>query len=238
MLWARRGQRPGFSVNLAWGGLVVVCMAAAVRMAGSLWYIEFLQAWSIPLWIAGACWFLAGWKLLRWALPAIAFLGFMIPLPFRAETLLSVPLQSIASRLSCILLQLLGQPAIREGNVVVINDLELAVVEACSGLRIFMSIFALAFAYFVFVKDPWWVKLGVFASTLPVALITNALRIALTGLLYVHISSDAAHGFSHDLAGWLMIPTAAVLMVGIAWYLRRLVFEVETQSTRDVLLAR
>jgi exosortase len=238
MLWTRRSQRPALGTRLAWGALALVCMAILVRAAGSLWYVDFLQAWSIPLWLAGACWFLAGWRFLRWTLPAIAFLGFMIPLPFRAEMLLSQPLQSIASRLSCALLQVLGQPAIREGNVVVIHDVELAVVEACSGLRIFMSIVALAFAYFVFVKTPWWVKVGVFVSVLPVALITNAMRIALTGLLHIYVSGEAAHRFSHDFAGWLMIPAAAAMMAGIAWYLSRVVFEVQAQTTRDMLLAR
>ncbi len=237
MLWTRRSQWPGFSASLAWSGLVLLCFAAVVRLAGSLWYIDFLQAWSLPFWIAGACWFLAGWRFLRWASPAIIFLGFMIPLPFRAETLLSLPLQSIASRLSCGLLQILGQPAIREGNVVVINDLELAVVEACSGLRIFMSIIALAFAYFVFVRKPWWVKAGVFLSILPVALITNALRIALTALLCVYVSTEVGYNFSHDSAGWVMIALAATLMAAVGWYLSRLLFEVETQTTREVFLA-
>jgi exosortase len=203
-----------------------------------MWFIEAVQAWSILLWLAGACWFLGGRRLLWWSLPAIGFLSFMIPLPFRAERMLSQPLQAVAARFSCWLLQLLGQPAIREGNIVIINDIELAIVEACSGLRIFVSIVALAFAFAVFFHRPWWTKAALFASVLPVALISNAVRIALTGLLHVYFSGEAAHRFSHDAAGLFMIPFAAALMLGVVWYMDKLLFEVETASARDLLAGK
>jgi exosortase len=162
----------------------------------------------------------------------------MIPIPFRAERLLSHPLQAVATRVSCWILQVLGQPAISEGNVVYINDVQLNVIEACSGLRIFMSIIALTFAYVAVTARPWWTKLVISLSVLPVALLVNASRIALTGLLYRYVSGSAAREFSHDLAGWLMLPVAAVFLALAAWYTDRLIIRAETVSTRDALLPR
>lgn len=235
LLWSRRASMPGRAAGFAWGGLILLLLSMAVRIGGSLWYIDAIEAWSLPLWVAGAIWLLAGRPMLWWAAPAVIFLGFMIPLPFRAETLLSGPLQSVASRLSCWFLQTLGQPAIREGNVVLIGDVRLNVVEACSGLRIFISICALAFIYDALAKKPWWTRCALLAAVAPVAVLANALRITLTGLLHVKISGEAAHRFSHDFAGWMMLPVAAVLLAAWLWYVGRLIVERQTVSATDLL---
>ena len=235
LLWSRRSSMPGRTARFAWGGAVLLLLSLAVRIAGSLWYIDAVEAWSLPLWVAGAVWLLGGRRMLRWSAPAVIFLGFMIPLPFRAETLLSEPLQGVASRLSCWLLQTLGQPAIREGNVVLLGDVRLNIVEACSGLRIFISICALAFVYDALTKKPWWTRCALLAAVAPVAVAANALRITLTGLLNVMVSGEAAHRFSHDFAGWLMLPVAAVLLAGWLWYVGRLIVERQTINAADLL---
>lgn len=237
-LWSRRGEYPGLSRQWAWVGLALLALSLAMRVTGSLWFLNPLAGWSIPLWVAGACWFLGGWPLLRWSLPAIAFLAFMIPLPYHGETLLSGPLQAVATRLSCFTLQCLGEPALREGNVIVIGEHKMAVAEACSGLRIFMSIVALAFAYLLLMQKPWRVRVCVVLAILPVALITNSARIVVTAWLYEHLSGEAAHRFSHDAAGWLMLPLAAALMAAIIAYSERLVVTAVDMSPRDALLGR
>ena len=235
MLWHRRNRFPGCQMSVSWMGLLLVCVGAGVNVAGSFWFIEPLRAWSLPIWIAGVCWFFCGWRVLRWSLPAIAFLGFMIPLPYRVETFLTVPLQRTATQLSCWLLVMVGQPAIAEGNVISINDARLAVAEACSGLRIFVSIIALAFVVAVFSENRWWMKTGLFLAILPIALLANAVRIAATGLLQVYVSDDAAHRFAHDASGWAMIVFAAALFSGVFWYIGRLIVEMETVSAGELL---
>ena len=240
-LWSRREAFPGLRSSWAWSGLLLIGASTLVRFAGSLWYMDSLQHWSMPIWLAGICWLLGGRSLLKWALPAVLFLGFMIPLPFRAERVLSLPLQSVATRLSCWILQSVGEPAFAEGHIIVIGNqaeqIRLEIAEACSGLRIFVSITALAFAYVVLINKPRWTKLAVACSVLPVALLTNALRIVATGLLHSHISGEAAHRFSHDAAGWAMIPLAAAMLAGVIWYVDRLIVEVETVSAGDLLSA-
>ena len=234
-LWFRRGSLPAPSDRLHWGGMVLLALSGAIRIAGSLWYIDAVQAWSLPFWVAGACWLLGGRKLLWWSLPSIAFLAFMIPLPFRAEHMLSLPLQRVATKLSCWMLQSLGRPAVAEGNVIYLNDITLGVAEACSGLRIFMSIAALAYIYMVLVKRDWWMKAILCVSVLPVALVTNAARIVVTGLLHEWVSGEAAHRFSHDLAGWLMAPLAAGLLGMVSWYLGRLLIDVQIVSPGELM---
>lgn len=235
ILWSRRATVPVWAKSIAWGGVFVIVVSIAVRIAGSAFYIDSLEAWSIPLWAAGVFWLLGGRGMFWWSLPAVAFLGFMIPLPFRAEHLLSYPLQRVATTTSCWILQCLVQPAVQEANVILIGDFRLNIVEACSGLRIFVSIFALAYLFAVLSKRPRRTKCAMFAAVVPVAVLANALRIVLTGLLHEMVSGEAAHRFSHDLAGWLMLPIAGAMLAGVVWYFDILIVEVETITATDLL---
>ena len=101
------------------------------------------------------------------------------------------------------------------------------VEEACSGLRILVGIFALAFAFVLFSHWRWWQKALVLVAALPVAIVANVTRIVVTGLLHQLASSEAADKFSHDLAGFVMIPFAAGLFWLFLVYLGRLFPEVE-----------
>jgi len=226
-LWLRRDVAPQASPKLAWGGLVLILLSLVIRYAGAFIYIDSIDGWSIPIWVLGVVWLFWGSRIAWWAAPAAAFLWFMVPLPWRVERWLSLPLQGIATRLSCWTLQFLGQPAIAAGNTILIGDQQMEVAEACSGLRIFVGIFALAVAYVICVRRPWWERALLLLSALPVALIANATRIVVTGLLYQLVSGEAAQKFSHDISGWVSIPFAAVLFAGVLWYVDRLFREVE-----------
>jgi exosortase/archaeosortase family protein len=114
-----------------------------------------------------------------------------------------------------------------EGITIRIGEHELAVEEACSGMRIFVAIAVLAFAYIMVVRPTWWEKLILVLSIIPIALISNATRIVITGLLYQFVSTEWGEHFSHDFAGWMMIPFAAVLFGLVLWYLDKIMKEVE-----------
>ncbi len=226
-LYFRRATMPKLEPGFYWGGLVLLIASIALRVAGRALFLSPVDGWSIVVWAAGATWLLLGRRVLWWALPAIVFLFFMVPLPFRMETWLSVPLQKIATRLSCWTLQLLGLPALYEGNVIFLGEHRLFVEEACSGMRIFIGILALAYAYLVLVPRAWWERLLLVAAVLPVAIVANVTRIVVTALLYQLASSEAARHFSHDWAGFLMIPYAAALFALVLWYIGKLFPQVE-----------
>lgn len=233
-LWVRRDRFPGIDRRYAWLGLSLIAGSIGLRVVGAWVYIDAVDGWSILLWVAGTVWILLGHRVAWWSAPSIAFLAFMIPLPFMAERALSLPLQRVATKLSVFSLQFLGQPALAEGNVIVLGDHRLEVAAACSGLRIFMGIIALACAYLVLVRRPWWQKAILFVAIAPVALIANATRIVITGLVFQFFSSESARHFSHDVAGWLMIPWAAALFGFVLWYLGKLIREEECLDPRRI----
>jgi exosortase len=226
-LWARRDRFPGAAKGIAWAGLILVAASIGMRMFSARFFMVAIDGWSIMLWVGGVVWLFWGRRVFWWSLPSIAFLWFMVPLPYRVERWLSLPLQRVATKLSCWVLQLLGQPALGQGNTIHLGEHQLEVEQACSGLRIFVGIVALAFAYVIIVRRPWWEKALLLVSVVPIALVANATRIVGMGLLCQLVSGEAGQRFAHDFSGYVMIPFAAGLFALVLWYLGKLVQEVE-----------
>jgi exosortase len=234
-LWFRRSSRPTVQPGIHWGGLSLVVCAAALRWMSARYFVEAVDGWSLVVWIAGAVWLTCGWPTLRWALPAVAFLFFMVPLPFRVETAISVPLQRIAATGSTWLLQLFGLPALREGVRILLGPDELNIAPECSGLRMFIGVLALSYAFAVLSHRPWWDKAALLVASIPVAVIANILRITATGVLYQFSTNPEVRHSLHDNAGLFTILVAAALLASFAWYLKQLVRSVELFDGRDLV---
>jgi exosortase len=238
MLWFRRDKIPVAKPSGRLFGLLLIILIIPIRGFTAKYYLDPIDGWSILIWLTGAICFLGGWRLCWWSLPAVIFLGFMVPLPFRMERWVSLPLQGIATQVSGWILQLFGQAALVKGHTILLGDQHLEIEQACSGLRIFVGIGALAFAYIVFTRRAWWEKGILLLSVIPIAILANSSRIVATGLLYVYASGDVAKKFSHDAAGWVMIPLAAAMFGLVLIYMSRLTQEVEQLNVADVLQAK
>jgi exosortase len=152
----------------------------------------------------------------------------MVPLPFRIEGQLSAPLQRIATKLSTAALQTLGQPAFDEGNVILLGEERLEVAQACSGLRLFVSVLALTYVYIAITHRQWWEKLLLALASIPIAIIANSARIVTTGLIYEATKSEWFRKLAHDSAGWGMILFAAAAFWLLLWFIGRVIQEEET----------
>src|SRR5581483_7667422 len=193
---------------------VLLALGLGLRLAGVHWYFLWLDMLAIVPCVAGLCWLLGGWAAWRWAWPAVLYLIFMIPLPYRLSTALSAPLQSLATTVSTFLMQTIGLPALSEGNVVVLNEARLNVIEACSGLRMLVVFVALSAAMALLTRRPLLDKIILLVSAIPIAVMSNILRITATGILHETTSSETANLFFHDLGGWLMMPLGLLFLAG------------------------
>ena len=234
-LWSRRHTFPEQLRRSLLPGTLLMAASVGVRYFAAIIHADAIDAWSMLLFLAGAVWLFGGFRLLVWGMPSIAFLFFMIPMPYRAETWLSQPLQRVATKISCWALQCLGQPAITKGNTILIDAYQIEIARACSGLRIFMGIIALAFVYLVLIRRSWWERMLLILSILPIALIANATRIVVTALLFQYTTGELAHRFSHDFAGWVMIPFAAALFGLFLWYIDKLIRQVDQVDVSAVI---
>lgn len=213
LLWLRRDQldRQALRPGLLIGGLLLA-LGIGLRLAGVYYYYLWLDTIAIVPCVAGVCWLLGGWTAWRWAWPAVLYLVFMIPLPYRLATAMSAPLQTLATNASTFIMQAIGLPALSEGNVIILNEARLNVVEACSGLRMLVVFVALSSAMALLARRPLLDRLILLVSAIPIAVVSNILRITATGILHETTSSETANAFFHDLGGWLMMPLALILL--------------------------
>jgi exosortase len=235
LLWVRRGSCPVEDARWNWTALVLILASVGLRAAGAAFYVEAVDGWALVVWIAGVVALTCGWKMTRWAAPAIVFLLFMVPLPFRLEHSLSQPLQQIATRGSVFVLETLGQPAFAEGNSILIHEHVLEVERACAGLRIFVGIIAVAFAAAVVSRRSRVERSILLLSAIPVALAANVARIVITALFFSYGPATFARSFAHDGAGWLMVPLALILIGLVKWYLSRLIVDRQSIDVTDLV---
>ncbi|MFO0811537.1 MAG: exosortase/archaeosortase family protein [Gemmataceae bacterium] len=211
----------------SWWGLLLMALGVALRLVGVVVFFDWLVAASLLPLLAGAVLLVAGPAALRWSWRSIGFLVFMVPLPFRVETALSHPLQRMATIASTFVLQTLGRPAFSEGNVIVINDMRLGVEEACNGLGMLMLFFAMATAVAMLIERPWWEKVVVVVSAIPIAVGVNVIRIIATSILYETAGKYWGDKVFHDFAGWLMMPMALAALGLELKFLSHLFIEVK-----------
>ena len=214
ILWVRRDMLASFTPRGSLWGLPLIALAGAMRWVSAYYYFALVDPLSIVPLLAGIVLFVGGWRALRWAAPAVALLVFMVPLPGFVAGLLSHPLQRIGTIAATYTLQTIGFGATAQGNVIRLGEVELGVVEACSGLRMMMMFFAVCFAAAFLVKRPPLDRAVLILSAAPVALLANVLRIVATGVLHETVSHEAADFLFHDLAGWFMMPLAVILLWG------------------------
>ena len=225
LLWLRRDRLAIGHLAPSWLGAPVLAAGIGLRLVGAYFHYVWLDAVSLLPCLAGLWLWIGGRTAWRWGWPALAFLAFMVPLPYGFSLSLAGPLQRLATILSTFLLQTLGMPAVADGNVILLNEVEVNVVEACSGLRMLVIFFAFATALALIVRRPLWEKLLLVASAIPIALLVNVLRITATGMLYELVNAQAAKLVFHDLAGWLMMPVALAILALELQFLKRLVIE-------------
>ena len=166
LLWSRRAMVAD-SRKPNWLGLPLLLAGLAFNSAGTYFFLEWFNALSILPCLAGVVLLLGGWSALRWSWPAIAFLAFMVPLPFRLEVTLAHPLQRVGTLVSTYALQTFGIAAFSEGNVIRMGAIRIGVVEACSGLSMLVIFFALSTAVAIVVRRPLWERLLLVVSALP-----------------------------------------------------------------------
>lgn len=221
VLWRLRGRWMSTEITPSNFGLPVMLLAIGLLFLGSLGAELFTSRFSLLILIAGTIVFLAGWKFVRAVSFPLAFLVFMIPLPVIVYNQVTFPLQLIASRFATSLLQLVHVPVLRDGNVLVLSNYSLEVVEACSGIRSLLSLTALSVVYLYFMEPRRWIRYVMVVFMVPIAIVSNAVRIMGAGMAAHLFGPSAAEGFLHAFSGCVIFVTALLLLLGSHWVLRR-----------------
>lgn len=245
ILWIERDRMRRVPVrpSLWWGGAAVVCALLAL-WAGTAGAELFMQRMSLVLMLAGIVVYFWGFRLLRFALVPLALLVLAIPIPTIIFNKIAFPLQLFASRCAVWAMRLFDIPVLRQGNIIELMPLNattpkrLEVVEACSGIRSLMTLVTLAvvFAYFTHPKSDggegggplralksygFWRSFILVSSAVPIAILTNAMRVSGTGILAHYYGTKVADGFFHSFSGWVVYIAAFLLLFAVGWLLDR-----------------
>jgi exosortase len=200
--------------------LFLLGWAALQLYIGTLGAELFLSRSAIVFTIIGTLWLFCGIRYLRIFAFPLFLLFFMIPIPTIIYTRITFPLQIFASQVAETMLNLIGIPCGREGNVLILPSMTLNVVEACSGIRSLLSLTFLSLVYGYFFETNRKIRVLLFLSTIPIAILANAGRVTITGIL-AEMNSKLAEGLVHEAEGWLIFMVALVIMVGVHQALRR-----------------
>ncbi len=212
LAWERRQTLIAAARRPSVLGLVVIVGSLAVLTAGTLGAELFLTRVATIGVLVGLVLFAFGWEHLRLLAFPLAFLLLMIPLPAIVFNQIALPLQLLASQVGEAGLRLFGVPVLREGNVMVLASTTLEVAEACSGIRSLISLLTLGIVYGYFMDSRAWVRWVLALATVPIAVFTNGLRVAGTGIAAHHYGPEAAEGFLHTFSGWLVFVSALALL--------------------------
>ncbi|HEV2616043.1 MAG TPA: exosortase A [Candidatus Acidoferrales bacterium] len=222
VIWKERHKLARISWKPSNFGLAVMVGAICLLLLGSLGAELFTSRFSLLVIIAGIVLFLAGWQTLRAVSFPLGFLILMIPIPVLIYNQITFPLQLLASRFATFWLQLVNVPVLREGNLIILPNYTLEVVEACSGIRSLMTLITLAVAYGYLMQDRRWIRWVLAFLMIPIAIVSNAIRIMGAGVLTYHFGHEMAEGFFHEFSGWVIFVAALILMFVCHWLLRKI----------------
>jgi exosortase len=229
--WGRREQILAMKLEPAWWGLGVMAWGLAQGYIGTLGAELFLQRSSFLILLVGALLTIGGTALVRELAFPLLLLPFMIPIPAVIYNSITFPLQLFASRVAEGALDLMGYPVLRDGNILELGSQKLSVAEACSGIRSLLSLSFLSLVYAYFFDNRVWMRWVLLAATLPIAIIANAGRVTITGVLS-EVNPELARGFFHELEGYVIFVIAFVMLLGLHGAIRGLL------HLREVRLAR
>ena len=218
------------AVWLAWrsrGGVIgepsrvlgIICLVGAVllRYLSGLAAELFTMRASMLMALVGLILYVQGIaRVRRWWLPLALFL-LSIPLPELVINTIAMPLQFQASEIGARLLELRYVPVRLEGNIILLPGHRLFVTEACSGLRSLTALLSLGvLAGGLWLKHPVS-RVALLATTIPVAVVLNGIRVFLTGFLVYFVSPKLGEGFMHVTEGWLIFVVAFGILGLFAW---------------------
>ena len=227
------------------GLLFMICGIVFYPLNAVHFRLGYLQPMGMVATLSAIVFFLGGRPLMRYIWLPIVFLVFAVPLPDRYYVGLTMPLRLFSAKVAVVFLNLVNNLEATASGVVIDVvykghkfEPPLNVAEACSGMRLLMAFLALGVAMAYLHYRPLWQRLILLATTIPIAVLCNIIRVTISGFIYVLISPKYAQGIYHDMLGLLMLPLAFGIYGFIAWFMSSL-FITETElATKNIIVRR
>lgn len=222
MIYSMRDQLGKIEISPSNWGMLVIVIGLCQLMVAKIGMEYFLQRTSIIVVFFGISLYLFGSKMTKKVSLPLLYLIFMIPIPAIIWNRVAFPMQLFASSITETIIHAISIPVYREGNVIHLTETTLEVVDACSGLRSLISLFALSGAFTFMVKLSTVKKWILFFSAAPIAIVVNITRLVSTAILAKWMGADAAQGFLHDFSGMVVFVGGIFLLYCVSVLLSKL----------------
>lgn len=226
--WQKRAELTAVPAKPNWWGLGIVVWGAFQLWIATLGAELFLARTAFVFSVIGCVLLLGGTRYIKVLAFPLFLLFFMIPIPAIIYNQITFPLQLIASSTAEHAISFVGIPIIRTGNILELAGQHLNVVEACSGIRSLLTLSFISLVYGYFFEKETWIRVLLFFSTIPIAIIANAGRVTLTGILSETVSPELAGGVFHEAQGWVIFVIAFLFLIGF----HQFIFRIERFVTR------
>jgi len=212
LFWIRRERLRFARPHWNYSGTIIVGAGWGLAIFGFSQGFLLFEHFGAILVVVGAAITVLGMSFVLKFLPAFGALLFLMPVPGRFRQPIAIPLQQVTAQITSFGMELFGAPVARSGNVLVINGHDVAVAEACNGMRMVAALAIVTYAFVYSVPMRQSVRIGLLVFSPIVAIVCNVLRLTPTVLLYGYADTNVADLF-HDLSGWAMLFVA----LGILW---------------------
>jgi len=219
LVWLRRGRLRSCMPTWSLAGPGLILAGIILERIGLMQAIELFRHAGALFVVVGAAVTILGVKFVVQFLPAFAALAFLMPVPGRIRQQIAIPLQNISAQASQFILDMFNVGSTRAGNVLTINGNDVAIAEACNGMRMVAALALIAFAFVFSVPMRNHVRLLILAVSPLIAVIVNTARLVPVVLFYGYGDEGMADLF-HDLSGWAVLVLALALLWGFLSILR------------------
>lgn len=228
LLYLRRGRasaayRTSIGGTVTLGGIGIAALAAGIGLRGSLSINDglALMALAFVSFVAAGGFLFLGSKWMAATAFPVAFLIFMVPLPDAAVNWLEKASVLASAEAAALYFSLAGTPMVRYGTVFELPGIVLRVAQECSGIRSSLVLFiASLLASQLFLRTRWR-KIVLVAFVIPLGIMRNGFRIAVVGLLCVHVGPHMIDSPIHHRGGPLFFALSLVPLFLLLWWLRR-----------------
>lgn len=217
LIWVRRERFHYVRPRWSWLGVVVVLASwgmGVVGFARDILVAEHLAALGV---LMGAALTILGPSFFVSFAPALAATLFLVPIPGRIRQGIALPLQEVSARITYHILDFFGAPIEHMGNVLSINGNDVAVAEACNGMRMAAALVVVTYTFVFSTPMRLGVRVLLIGLSPVIAVLCNVIRLIPTALFYGYARRDTAELF-HDVSGWAILLVA----LGILWSISRL----------------
>jgi exosortase len=219
LVWVRRLRLRHVRPVGLWMGPVLVATGWYLFDMGDAKLWQSVWHFGAILITVGCLLSVVGTQVLRALVPAFLVLVFLIPVPGRLRQRIALPMQNATARVTEAVFELADVPITRNGNMLRINGVDVAIAEACNGLRMVFALVLVCYAFAFGNPLRPYAQLLILAMSPLAAIVCNVLRLIPTVYIYGYYSAGVGDTF-HAASGWVMLFVAFFMLMGILRLLR------------------